>query len=116
MKIFKTYQGVDLPKNQAYIIDFLQKGSNNWWEAYYMNPQRKPRKDRPIWTIASWFNRHLSRIHKKGLLKEVPFVYGDGRGNFIWSNPGINASRANFQALTLHNANMELKSEQNKII
>jgi len=31
-------------------------------------------------------------------------------------NPGINASRANYQAITLHDAVMDQKREINKII
>lgn len=33
-----------------------------------------------------------------------------------WQNPGINASKANFECLTIHDAFMEEKSERNKIL
>lgn len=116
MKAYKIYQGIDLPKNQSDIVDFIQTGSNNFWEAYYVSKNRKKRIGKPTIQIASWFNRQLKRIHVRGILKEIPYVLHAPNGVFIWANPGINASKANFECLTLHDAQMELKSELNKII
>lgn len=116
MKEFRNYQGVSLPKNQADFVDFIETGSNSFWEVYYFYKFRKKRIGKPTIQIASWFNRQLKRIHKRGILKEIPFVYSDGLGNFIWANPGVNASKANFECLTLHDATMEMRSEQNKIL
>jgi len=114
MKSFKKIDGIDLPKNQAILFDFIQSGSNDFIKAY---PQLK-RKNRTVKTplfFASWFNRQLKRIQKRNLLMDIPFVYHVG-GSFIWANPGVRGSKSNFQALTLHDANMEFKAEQNKII
>jgi len=116
MKCFKKYQGIELSKNQCDFVDFIQTGSNDFWEAYYIWKLRKKRVGKPTIQIASWFNRILAQIHKKGLLKEIPFVLHSANDVFIWANPGINASKANFECLTLHDAQMEMKLEMNKII
>jgi len=113
---YKIYQGTRLSKNQSDILEFIETGSNNFCDAYYLYRGRKKRIDKPVIQIASWFNRHLKRIQKRGVLKEIPFIYSDGLGNFVWQNPGINASKANFECHTLHDSQMELKAEQNKII
>lgn len=113
-KIYK-YNGVEVSKRDWELIQFIQTGSNNFTEAYYIYAGRKPRKNPDVRFFASWFNRTLRKIHIKGLLAEIPFVYKIGNG-YVWSNPGINASKANFECLTLHDAQMELKSELNKIL
>ncbi len=114
MNIYK-YNGVEVSKRDWELIQFIQTGSNNFTEAYYVYQNRKSRKNYEIKFYASWFNRTLKRIHKKGLLREIPFVYKIANG-YVWANPGINASKANFECLTLHDAQMELKSELNKIL
>lgn len=114
MKIYK-YNGVEVSKRDWELIQFIQTGSNNFTEAYYVYENRKPRRNPDLRFFASWFNRTLKRIHDKGLLQEIPFVYQVANG-WIWMNPGINASKANFECLTLHDAQMELKAELSKII
>lgn len=109
------YNGVEISKREYELIQFIQKGGNNFTEAYYIYKNRKPRKSYDVQFFASWFNRTLKRIQKKGLLKEIPFVYKIA-GGYVWGNPGINASKANFECHTLHDAQMEMKSEQNKIL
>lgn len=115
MKSFKNYLGVQLSKNQSDLVDFLQTGSNNWWEAYYLWRFRKKRTGKPTIQLANWFNKVLKSIHKKRILKEIPYVLHCANG-FIWANPGINANKANFECFTLHYAQMEIKSELKKII
>lgn len=114
MKSFKKVDGIDLPKNQAILFNFIQSGRNDFIKAF---PQRK-RKNRTVKQVlffASWFNRQLKRIQKRNLLMDIPFIYHIN-GSFIWANPGVRGSKSNFQALTLHDAQMELKSEINKIL
>lgn len=72
--------------------------------------------------IVSWFNSGLKALHSKGLFLEIPFIYrssvnfaGSWYG-YVWSNPGVNGSKANYQAFTLHDAQMEQHREMNKII
>ena len=113
---YRIYQGVQLSKNQTDLVDFIETGSNNFWDCYYRWKFRNKRVGKPTLQIASWFNRRLKQIHAKGILKEIPYVYSDGQNIFIWNNPGINASKANFECVTLHDAEMELKSEVNKIL
>jgi len=84
-------------------------------DAYYIYKNRKVHTDYDIKFYASWVNQTLKNLHKKELLQEIPFVYKIA-GGYIWSNPGINTSKANFECHTLHDAQMELKSEISKII
>lgn len=97
------------------VIRFLETGSNNFWDAYYNYEGRKKRTYRPTKTITSWFNRIIKSLHKKGLFKEVPFVLFSNN-IYIWINPGINASKANFECLTLQEDVQDLRYKMNKII
>lgn len=114
------YHNVELTKRESEIILFLQTGSNNFWDAYYNYEVRKKRMDRPTLTISSWFNSTLKGLHQKKLFTFIPFVLIlRGKANnykFIWQNPGINASKANFEAFTLHDAVMEHRIELQKIL
>lgn len=114
MKQLYIYNGVEVSKRDFELIQFIQTGSNNFQEAYWISQHRKPRFG-DMRFYASWFNRTLKNLHKKGILKEIPFVYQVSNG-FIWANPGINASKANFECITLHDAEMEMKAERNKIL
>lgn len=116
------YQNVEISKKESEVIKFLQTGSNNFVEAYFNYTGRKQRITRPTWTIATWFNKTIKSLHEKQLFLEIPFIYHSTAAKwadtcgFVWSNPGINASKANFECFTLHDAKMELKKELNKII
>lgn len=109
------YNGVNISKRDYELIQFIQTGSNELPRAYWISEHRKPRFG-DLRFYASWFNRSLKRIQNKGLLKEIPFAYRANGDCWVWANPGINASKANFECVTLHDAQMELKSEMNKII
>lgn len=116
------YQGIELTKKESEVVKFIQTGSNNFVEAYFNYSGRKQRMTRPTWTIATWFNKVIKSLHDKGLFLEIPFIYhsvaavwADSNG-FVWSNPGVNASKANFECFTLHDAQMEQKKEINKIL
>ena len=113
-KIYK-YNGVEVSKREWEMIQFIQTGSNEFAHAYYMYKNRKPKRNPDLRFFASWFNRSLAKIHKKELLEEIPFVWKIA-GGWVWDNPGINTSKANFECFTLHDAQMELKSEMSKII
>lgn len=117
----RQFDKIPVCKRELEVIRFLQTGSNNFWEAYYIYTQRK-QNVRSALSIATWFNSTLKSLHSKGVFLEVPFVVkcthswvGTWCGYF-WLNPGINASKANFECFTLHDAQMEMKSEQNKIL
>lgn len=109
------YLDATISKREHEVILFLQTGSHNFWDAYYNYNQRKLRADRPSLTIVSWFNSTIKSLHDKKLFLHVNFVLIFGF-SFSWRNPGINASKANYQAITLHDAQMELKAELNKIL
>ena len=109
------YNGIPISKKEAEVINFIEIGSNNFWDSYYVYSHRKKRIDRPTLTITTWFNKVVKSLHNKNLLNEIPFVLQIG-GGFVWQNPGINASKANFECLTLQEDTMELKSEMNKIL
>lgn len=111
----RVYQNIELTKKQDEVIAFLETGSNKFWDAYYNYNGRKKRTNRPTLTISSWFNKTIKSMHEKGLFKEIPFVL-HYNGLFIWQNPGVNASKANFECLTLHDAAMEEKAALSKII
>jgi hypothetical protein len=106
------FQGVEVCKRDMEVIRFLQTGSNNYWDSYYSYTGRKKKIDRPTLTIATWFNHTIRGLHKKGMFLNIPFVYRQIK----WMNPGVNASRANFQAITLQDAVLEQRKELRKII
>jgi len=117
----RQFDKIPVCKRELEVIRFLQTGSNNFWEAYYSYTGRK-RKFADVLSIVTWFNTTIKGLHSKGLFLEVPFIYhttvrikGSWYG-YVWANPGINASKANFECFTLHDAQMEMKSEQNKIL
>ena len=115
MKQLYIYNGVEVSKREYELIQFIQTGSNSFQQAYYVYNRRKPRASFDALFYASWFNRTLKKLHEKGLLKEIPFVLRIGNG-FAWENPGIKASKANFECITLHDAEMEIKAEINKML
>jgi hypothetical protein len=112
----RKYRNVKLSKKETEVVDFLETGSNNFWEAYYNYEGRKKRLDRPTLTTATWFNKVIRSLHRRDIFKEIPFILRYHGGLFIWQNPGINASKANFQALTLQDAYVEERQERMKII
>lgn len=117
----REYQKIEVCKREMEVIRFLQTGSNNFWEAYYIYTQRK-QNFRNVLPIVTWFNSTIKSLHSKGLFPEIPFIL-DTKANwdgswygYFWMNPGINASKANFECFTLHDAAMEQRAEINKII
>lgn len=115
-RIIRKYTGVEISKKEEEVIRFIQTGSNNFWDSYYNYSERKKRIDRPTKTICSWFNRTIKGLHGKGLLNEIPFAFEISGGGYIWSNPGLNASKANFECITIQDQFQETVSEYNKII
>lgn len=113
MKVTYRFNGVDISKREYALIRFIEKGSNDFIQAY-VETEKTP-KSRDIRFYASWMNRTLKRLHGRSLLREIPYVYKMGNG-WVWANPGIRGSKANFECFTLHDAQMELKSEMRKII
>lgn len=114
MATIYKFRGVEISKRQYAFIRFLEAGSNDFVECYnYTENKKRGYKD--IRFFASWFNRTLKQLQKRGLLSEIPFVYRMGNG-WVWSNPGVRGSKANFECFTLNNAQMEFRAEQRKII
>jgi hypothetical protein len=111
----RTYQGIEISQRQGKLIDFIQKGNNRFWDAFTQIKKRNT-KIKSIRFFASWFNRTLKQLQNKNLFMEIPYVYILIDGNFIWENPGVKGSKSNFQALTLHDGQMEIKSQINKIL
>lgn len=111
-----VYQGVEVFSREVDVIEFLHTGSHNFWDAYSYYHDRKKRMDRPTLTIATWFNHAIKTLHEKGLMQHIPFVLHAGKDQFIWRNPGVKGSKANFVALTLQEDKMELANEINKIL
>jgi hypothetical protein len=111
------YQGVEICKREEEVIRFIETGSNNFWDSYYNYSSRKKRLNRPTLTIKSWFNKTIRGLQDKELLMEIPFVLGGDKGlPYIWANPGLNASKANFECITLQDDFQEQKGQYNKII
>ena len=106
MNTIYKFNGVEISKRQNAFIRFIQKGTNDFVQAF-SETERKP-TSRDIRFYASWFNRTLKQLQGKSLLFDIPYVYRMGNG-WVWSNPGIRGNKANFECLTLHDAQMELK-------
>lgn len=119
----RIFDKIIVCKRELEVITFLQTGSNNFWEAYYSYNHRK-QKIRDALTIVTWFNSTLKSLHAKQVFLEVPFIiktthaknFLGGWNGYYWLNPGINATKANYECFTLHDAQMEMKAEQRKII
>lgn len=118
----RTFDKIIVSKRELEVIRFLQTGSNNFVDSYFNYTGRKQRITRQTWTIATWFNKTIKGLHKKQLFLNIPFIYhstaaiwADSNG-FVWSNPGLNGVKANYECFTLHDSQMEMKSERNKII
>lgn len=118
----RQFDKIPVCKRELEVIRFLQTGSNNFWESFYSYTHRK-KNFRNVLPIVTWFNSTIKSLHAKGLFLEVPFIVHSTKMNwsnswygYFWMNPGINASKANFECFTLHDAQMEMKSEQNKIL
>lgn len=108
----REYQGIKLSKKESELVEFIQSGSNEWIDAYYIYKGRRnkgmqdPRKHR------SWFNKTLAAIKKRGIGENIPFIY-DG---LAWMNPGVVGSKAGFVALTIQDNFRENKELIKKII
>ena len=85
-----------MSKKERELIEFLQTGSHNWPDAFYVYKNRRKvqryearavlqRKER------SWFNRTLMRLHSKGLMQHIMFVWP----GVAWHNPGVESAKAN---------------------
>lgn len=107
----RIYQGVPLSKKESELVQWLQKGEHTWADAFYMYKQRRTKPGhKKLYggrKEMAWFNRTLIRLHAKGLCKSIPYV----NGHFKWRNPGINASKASFVALSIQQTNHDLKGE-----
>lgn len=109
--IKRQYQGVALSKKESELVEWLQKGQDSYQDAFYMYPDRRNKKSITNGLKEKvWFNRTLNRLHVKGLCKNIPFVLK----GLAWRNPGIEASKANFVAMSIQQHNHEQK--QTKII
>jgi len=109
------YQKIPVSKKESEVINFLETGSNNFWDAYYMYKNRKKVIDRPSLTIKSWFNSILKNLKSKGLFCETPFVIWTNKV-FLWNNPGIKGNKAEFICESIQEDVQDLRVEINKII
>ncbi len=80
-----------LCKREIEITKFLQSGSNDYKAAFYIYEHRKQNIETDARKITSWFNRTLAKLHKKRMAINIPFIWN----GIKWSNPGIEASKAN---------------------
>ena len=86
----RQYQGVQLSKKESELMEFLQTGSNDFKKAFYIYKHRKVNVESDHRKITSWFNRTLSSLQGKNIALNIPFIW-----TIKWSNPGIEASKAN---------------------
>jgi len=112
----RSHNSIEISKREYEVIQFLQTGSNFFWDAYYLYASRKKKIDRDLRVISSWFNKTLEGLHKKGIFKEVPFAHRMPNGKYMWINPGLNTSKANFECITLQETNQETRYFINKVI
>jgi hypothetical protein len=109
----RQYQGVQLSKKESELVQWLMKGEHTFQDAFYMYPSRRKKKSIGTGLIEKmWFNSTLEKLHKKSLCKNVPFVVRW----FQWRNPGIEASKANFVALSIQTTNAEANQLSKKIV
>ena len=80
-----------MSKKESELIQFLQTGSNDFTKAFYIYSHRKVNIETDQRKMTSWFNRTLSRLHKKNIALNIPFIWN----GIKWSNPGIEASKDN---------------------
>lgn len=109
----RQYQGVQLSKKESELVQWLMKGEHTYQDAFYMYPDRRKKKHIGTGlTEKMWFNNTLDKLQKKGLCKNVPFVIK----GIAWRNPGIEASKANFVALSVQTTNAEANQMQKQIL
>lgn len=109
----RQYHGVQLSKKESELVQWLFKGEHTYQDAFYMYPQRRKKKSiASTLTEKMWFNSTLDRLQKKGLCKNVPFVVK----GLAWRNHGIEASKANFVALSIQTTNAEANQMQKRIL
>jgi hypothetical protein len=108
----RQYQGVQLSKKESELIQWLQKGEHDWFQAFYVHKDRSKVTTATGLKQRSWFNRTLMMLHNKGLCKNIPFIMN----GIKWRNPGITANKANFVALTLQETNIQNAQELNWIL
>lgn len=79
------YQGIEICKRQAEWILWFEKGSNNWWEAFYESESRTS-KNKGLLSPKTWFNKTLKGLKGKGLFINVPFAFESFNGLY-WAHP-----------------------------
>ncbi|MCH8067824.1 MAG: hypothetical protein IID16_00925 [Candidatus Marinimicrobia bacterium] len=79
-----------MSKKESELVEFLQTGSNDFKEAYYIYKHRKRKLEKDQRKIISWFNRTLMKLQMKHIASNIPFIWE----GIKWSNPGIEASKA----------------------
>jgi hypothetical protein len=104
----RQYQGVQLSKKESELIQWLQKGEHDWFNAFYVYVNRKKNlKATTSLKERSWFNKTLAGLHAKKLCLNIPFILN----GLKWRNPGIAANKANFVALSIQQVNHEAVGE-----
>ncbi len=112
----RQYQGVQLSKKESELVEWLQRGEHDWYDAFYVYPQRRKPKGKKAIRVGnlkerSWFNSTLATLQLKGLCRNIPFVYT----GLKWKNPGIEASKANLVAMAIQETNFD-KGAQRHVI
>ena len=80
-----------LTKKEIELNQFLHTGSNDYRKAFYIYEHRKVNIETDQRKITSWFNKTLSKLKEKHVALNIPFIWNGVK----WSNPGIEASKAN---------------------
>lgn len=85
------YQNIPISKKESEWVRWYEKGSNNFWEAFYEYEGRKKyiRQSRKALT---WFNVVLKGLKDKGLFGFVPHAFYAGLGGIYWVHPGFENS------------------------
>lgn len=111
----RIYQGSEASKKEREWIDWYEKGSDYWWNAYYEYEGRRRvvRASRfGSETEKSWFNSVLKSLKKKGMFDYVPFVFDDSI--IKWVHPGF--KNQGFVAETQEVNMLELAAFRNPVI
>lgn len=110
----KTIQEIAVPKKAFELYRWLEKGSDEWWDAYYEYPHRVMRWNLDSRRNSSWFNKALKQLKAVGICKEVPFVLVGSP--FPWRNPGVKSNGQELKAEIIYLTDGERKIKTSRIL
>ena len=88
-KKVRIYLDIEISKKQKEWVSWYERGTDDWWEAYYEYPARRRRnKNTDMKLEKTWFNKVLRTLKKMGLFMNVPEAFVSTYG-ICWKHPGF---------------------------